>query len=70
VRRTVSGKRGLKSLVHEMNNSLNGVLGLSQVLSIDLPEDSTWYVDVQKITRCAQKCKSIAKKLLVFSKQP
>jgi len=50
-----------------MNNSLNGVLGLSQVLSIDLPEDSTWYVDVQKITRCAQKCKSIAGKLLLIS---
>ncbi len=55
-------------ILHEINNLLSGILGFSQLLVNELPKNSQWCKDAEKIEKSAQNCRRIVKNLLVFSR--
>lgn len=54
---------------HELNNPLSAILGFSQILMIEIPEDNPWRDDLKMIEKSAQRCKKIIASLLGFSRQ-
>ncbi len=54
-------------VAHEINNPLTGILGYTQLLMMDFPEDSHHYSLLQKIEEAALRCRKIVQNLLQFS---
>ena len=57
------------SVAHEVNNPITGILGLSQILHKELPENHPHIEDITEIERAALRCKEIIENLLGFSKE-
>ncbi len=56
-------------LAHEINNPLSGILGLTQLVLENLPQDSQNYSDLKEIEKAVFRCKKIIVSLLSFSRQ-
>lgn len=56
-------------IAHDFNNILQAIIGFSDLLSLDLDEDSTGYQRVMKIQQSAAKAAGLTKQLLTFSRK-
>lgn len=54
-------------IAHEFNNPLQGILGFSQLIRQDLPEDNPLRQDVEVIEDAARRCRAIVAGLMHFS---
>jgi len=56
-------------VAHELNNPLGGIIGISQLLILDLPEEDQLGQDLRTINKAAVHCSEIVKNLLRFSRK-
>jgi signal transduction histidine kinase len=54
-------------VAHEINNPLAGILGNTQLLMLDRPEEDPDFETLKKIEQMAKRCKDITQNLLRFS---
>lgn len=56
------------SIAHDFNNMLTSILGYSELLTGELPEDSPLQADVQEIINSGERAKHLTRQLLAFSR--
>jgi PAS domain S-box-containing protein len=56
-------------IAHDFNNVLTAILGYSQILLAEMPEDDTRRADVQEIERSAERAATLTRQLLAFSRR-
>jgi len=56
-------------VAHELNNPLGGIIGISQLLLLDIQEGSQLHEDMKTIHKAAAHCSEIVKNLLRFSRK-
>ncbi|MFN0118750.1 MAG: ATP-binding protein [Elusimicrobiota bacterium] len=64
--RLVSVRGMVSGVSHELNNPLQGILGMSQVLVVEA-KDQGIKADIEEIIQLANQCKTIIHDLLIFS---
>lgn len=55
-------------IAHDINNLLTPILGYSELLLMQLPEDSEYYEEVEEILKASQKGKDLIEQILLFSR--
>ncbi len=56
-------------IAHDFNNILAGILGYSQLVMTDLPEDAAIFPSLQQIFMAGQRARDLVKQILMFSRQ-
>lgn len=56
-------------VAHDFNNILTAIVGLTNVLMEELPENSTQWTDVEEIKKAADRAAALTRQLLAFSRK-
>ncbi len=56
-------------IAHDFNNILTPIMGYTQMVMTDLPEDSELIEDLEHVLKAAQRAKELVKQILTFSRR-
>jgi len=56
-------------IAHDFNNILGGVLGFTELVCLDVPEDSLARSNLEEVIKASNRAKGLVKQILTFSRQ-
>lgn len=56
-------------IAHDFNNILSAIMGFTEIIASDMPEDSPSRDDLEEVLNACNRAKSLVKQILVFSRQ-
>jgi len=56
-------------IAHDFNNILSAIIGFTELVEADLPEDSRKKEDLQEVLKASDRAKNLVKQILTFSRQ-